>query len=127
MAVYRAGTMLIPSGTAHNPNNRHLFIVCNDTDADGNNLIVSVSTYSNPRCDGTCILETHEHDWLRHQSYVFYRKIRIEAADALERGILEGSILQQADMNQQVFLKVINGICRSPQTPRKIKMYFNCT
>lgn len=126
MVVYRAGTMLIPSGTHHDPNRSHLHVVCNDTDANGENLIVSISTYSNNYCDGTCILQAHEHDWLRHESYVFYRKARIVRAQTLERGIEEFLIRPQADMNQQVFLRVKNGICRSLQTPRKVKVYFGC-
>lgn len=126
MAIYRAGTMLIPSGPTHDPNRLHLHVVCNDTDADGNNLIVSISTYSNNLCDATCILEEHEHEWLRHQSYVFYRRARIVSAQALERGVDDHLMEPQADMNMQVFLKVKNGICRSPQTPKKIKTYIGC-
>jgi hypothetical protein len=126
MTIYRAGTLLIPSGTTNDPNRRHLHVICNDTDEAGLNLIVSVTSYTSTLCDSTCILEPHEHVWLRHRSYIFYRKAQLVAADALSRGLDERLIVRQADMNMQTFLRVRNGLCLSIQTPRRIKVYLGC-
>ncbi|CAN7432153.1 hypothetical protein [Rhizobium sp. LjRoot254] len=124
--VARAGTLLIPSGPENDPGRRHLHVVCTDPDGDGNQLIVSITTWTNNLCDAACIIQPHEHAWLRHQSYVFYRKARIEAAATLDNGLRQGIFEQLADMNAQTFLRIRNGVCSSQQTPRKIKRYFGC-
>lgn len=127
MPIAKAGTLLIPSGPSHDPDRRHMFIVCNDTDENGQNLIVPVASWTNDLCDPTCRLESHEHGFLRHASYVLYRYARIEAATALLGGLASGDLTTNDPVNGQVFLKVRNGVCRSPQTPRKIKTYFGCS
>lgn len=126
MAIYRAGTLLIPSGPSNDPNRKHLHVVCNDTDANGLNLIVPVATWTNDLCDPTCHLLAHDHDFLRHKSWVVYRNAAIVEAVRLETGINERIVIRHADMNNSAFLRVKNGICRSLSTPRKIKKYFGC-
>lgn len=123
--IFAKGTLLVPSGTGHDPHRKHLFIICNDTDESGHNLIVPISTWTNDLCDGTCILLKHEHDWLtKPKSYVAYRHALVEEAAKLVRGINDGKVVVQAQCNAQVFLRVRNGVCKSPRTPRKIKNYF---
>jgi hypothetical protein len=126
MPIAKAGTLLIPSGPSHDPDRRHMFVVCNDTDAGGLNLIVPVTSWTNNLCDATCRLDAHEHGYLRHASYVLYRNARIEPAKALLDGLASKVFTPHDPVNGQVFLKVKNGVCRSPQTPRKIKVYFGC-
>lgn len=126
MPIAKAGTLLIPSGPSHDPDRQHLFIVCNDTDENGLNLIVPVTSWTNDLCDATCPLEPHEHAFLKHSSYVLYRKARIEDTKTLQAGLASGLLTSHDPVNGQVFLKVRNGICRSSQTPRKIKTYFGC-
>lgn len=126
MPIHRAGTLLVPSGPENDPGRLHLQVICNDTDNDGNNLIVGLATYVNDFCDQTCIVESFEHPWLKHRSYVLYRKAQIISGSALERGIVERRIFQKADMNGQTFLRIKNGIRASIQTRRRIKNYFGC-
>ena len=38
MPIYRAGTLLVPSGPSHDPDRKHLHVVCNDTDKGLRNL-----------------------------------------------------------------------------------------
>lgn len=124
--VARAGTLLIPSGPTNDPNRRHLHIVCTDPCENGNQVLVSITTWTNDLCDATCILQSYEHPWLTRQSYVFYRKARIEAATTLDSGVEQGIFELREAMNAQSFLRVRNGICASPQTPRKVKRYLGC-
>ena len=87
MKFYKAGTLIIPSGPSHELSRPHLWIVCNDTDANGRNLTVSVATYTNAICDGTTILLKHEHPYLyKEKSYILYRNYEIRVAEKLERG-----------------------------------------
>lgn len=126
--MHRKGTILIPSGPAHDPHRKHLHVVCTDTDAQGKNLIVSICSVPQPPVpyDTTCVFEAHEHRWLTHQSYVAYRYAKIEEAAKLQNGLNQGVFVQEVDMNGQSFLKVVNRMCQSPQTPRLIKRYLNC-
>lgn len=122
----RAGTLLIPSGPAIDPGRRHLHVICTDTDEQGMNLLVSVTSWTNELCDPTCRLAAHEHPWLIHASYVLYRKAELREAVKLDAGIRQGLFTLEAPMNGQAFLRVRNGICTSPHTPRRIKRYFGC-
>lgn len=117
--------MLVPSGAQHDPNQMHLHIICNDTCDLGYNLLVSVSSYYDG-CDNTCELNAGEHDSVIHLSYVFYAKAKIYRAEDLERGFVKEILIPKPDMPAEVFVRVENGICTSPDTPRKIKKYFGC-
>lgn len=86
-------------------------------------VIVSIASYVNDLCDGTCILQANDHIWLSHKSYVLYRSAQIIEAVRLENGIAAGEILQRDDMNAQTFLRVRNGIRNSPHTKRKVKKF----
>ena len=126
MAIYEKGTLLIPSGPSHDPDRKHLHIICNDTDGNGYNLIVPMASWTNDLCDETCVLLEHDHAFIRTKSWIVYRNAKIEMAIKLERGVQNGLIEPHKDMNANAFLKVKNGICQSPHTKRKIKRYFEC-
>ncbi len=125
--IVKKGTLLIPSGPPQDPNRRHLFIVATDADATGNHILVPVSSWSDARsCDPTCRLEAHDHPFLTHPSFVLYRKAREEAVETLNRGVARRIFTPQAPVNAQIFLRVWNGFCRSPQTPLYIQRAVGC-
>jgi hypothetical protein len=124
--VAAAGTLLIPSGPLEDRDRRHLHVVCTDPCDAGNQVIVPITSWTNDLCDNACILQANEHEFLKHKSYVLYRKARIEAASTLDNGIAQGLFVTRAPMNRQTFLRIKHGICRSKQTPRKVKKYFGC-
>lgn len=121
--VSRAGTLLIPSGPSHSPGLRHLHIVCTDPCPAGNQLIVSVTTWTNNLCDGSCILDEKDHEWLKHKSWVIYRKTRIETAATLVNGEQAGVFVRMEPVTEDVLIRVIEGALNSPQAPLKIKKY----
>lgn len=88
--------------------------------------MVSVTTWTNNLCDGTCLLQAEDHDWLTHQSWVMYRKARLEEATTLDNGVNLGIFIPKPVMKSDVFDRVVAGICESPHTPRKMKSYFGC-
>lgn len=87
-------------------------------------LVVSVSTWTNHYCDGSCILEAADHEFLRHKSWVMYRKTRVESAETLDNGVQTGLFKVKPDMSREVFARVCAGILDSPHTPRKMKRYY---
>lgn len=124
--VAKAGTLLIPSGPSDNPEMMHLHIVCTDPCQEGKQLIVSVTTWRNNLCDGTCVLNEGDHPWLKHRSWVMYRAARIEASETLDNGLSQGLFSAREDMEDEVFKRILSGICDSPHTKRRIKKYFGC-
>lgn len=124
--IAKAGTLLIPSGPSNNPNLRHLHVVCTDPCAKGLQLILSVTSWTNNLCDGTCILYAGDHDWIQHQSWIMYRKARLEMSSTLENGIDLGVFVPRKPVSAELFDRIAGGICASPHTPRKIKAYYGC-
>ena len=116
-------TFLMPSGTYHNPNVKHLFIVCTDMDENGNVLLASVSSWKNRLCDPTCKLAAGCHEFITKDSYVMYRKSRVEAAATIDKGIRTGVFVQKDDVGKHLIQAALDGFCASKQTPRKIKRY----
>ena len=123
---YKSGTVLIPSGTTDNPNNRHLFILCTDECSLGRFLLVPVSSWTGTLCDPSCRLAVGDHPFITHPSYILYRYARIEARTALERGVASGAFKVQDPVTGHLLLRIRKGVCASPQTPRKMKSYFGC-
>lgn len=126
MAIAKKGTLLIVSGPKTDPDRKHLHVICNDPDPDGNVLIVGICSATPAIYDETCILQLHEHDFLKHDSYVLYAKASIVTETSLHNGINAKVMAVHSDMNGQAFLRVKNGICRSPHTSRKVKKYAGC-
>lgn len=124
--IIKSGTLLIPSGPSHDPDRKHLYVVCTDACDAGNHLIVPISGYANHLCDGTCILEPGDHEFVTKRSYAFYRKARIESATTLDNGLDMQVFIPKADMAPDIFGRILEGICASPQTARKLKRYFGC-
>ena len=117
---------MIPSGTAIDPNRPHLFIVCTDPCPKYLVAIVPIATYTNNKCDQTCIVVKGDHEFVRHKSYVLYQKAQTISRVKIVNGVENGTFRQHRDLNGQTFLKVRNGMCRSPRTPDKIKKYLDC-
>jgi hypothetical protein len=82
----------MPSGTYHDPDRKHLFIVCTNRCSLGKHLIVSITGWTNDLCDGTTKLSPGPgmHRFVTKESYIFYRKARIEDAAVLSKGVDDG-------------------------------------
>jgi len=115
--------MLVPSGATHNPDQKHLHIVCNDTCTLGLNLLVPVSTYYDG-CDNTCTLNVGDHENVTHLSYIFYAKAKIVKAVKLQRGLEAQVLVPRPDLLGHVFDRVAAGVCISFDTPESARKYF---
>jgi hypothetical protein len=122
----KRGSLLIPSGPSHDPGRMHLFVICTNPCDEGNQVIVPIDSWINSLCDPTCIVNAYEHRFIRKKSFVLYRKARIENQLTLLDGIDQGYFTPHDDFNGQTFLKIKNGLCKSNQTPRKVKLYLDC-
>lgn len=123
MAVSRAQAFLIPSGTALNPDIKHLHIVCTNPCADNCVLLVPVSSWTNSLCDKSCVLVAGEHEFIKHQSWIMYRNARIAPCADIDAGILSGKFVKKEDCKPEILTKVCAGLLASAAAKPKIKAY----
>lgn len=122
-SIHVGAAFLIPSGTTHNPSEKHMFVVCTDIDGDGNVVLASISSWKNSLCDDTCKLDPGCHPFVRKPSYVMYRKSRIEHRDTLLRGLEQADFIPLDDVGPEMLGPIADGLLTSKQTPWQIKRY----
>ncbi len=127
---FKRATLLIPSGPANVPDRKHLFVLLTDPiEAPDFNekqvLLVNIASVPNGLpYDSTCILQPGEHRFIKHESYVYYAKARIESANALLRGIKSGQLMAHEIMDEAVVKRICDGLQQSPHTtPRILRFY----
>lgn len=120
------GTLLVPSGPSHDPGKKHSYVICTDPCDKGLQVIVPICKRTNHLCDTTCNVQPHEHEFLDVLSFVMYRKADIKEAQFLIDGVTKKLLIPKKNINAQSFLRIKNGICKSKETPRKVKRYLEC-
>jgi hypothetical protein len=130
----RRASILIPSGPEGDQKHKHLFILLTDPYKNNNMddswiLMVSLSTIrTGVPHDPTCILYVGDHPFIKHESYVFYQKARLENADKILRGIKSGQLIPQDPIDRSVFARVCKGLQESRLTPPKyLDFYLKAT
>lgn len=114
---YKKGTLLIPSG----PQGNHLFAILTDVNADGEHLLVSVTSIKeNQKYDVTCTLTAGEHPFIKHPSFALYRLADVQKAEKLVR-MVEGWVYRpHQDISDDLLARLSEGVVKSPFTPRRI-------
>ena len=127
----RKASILVPSGPAHDPDRKHLFIVLSDPVTDEKVvLLVSISSVKPDRWnDDSCLLYPGDHPFIKKNSFVDYSSARIEPGDKLLRGVKAGKLIPQDPVSDDVFERICAGVMASKRTPRNIKQFFliHCT
>lgn len=129
---FKRATLLIPSGPLNVPDRKHLFVLLTDpVEAAGfdEKQVLLVNITSVPRglpYDSTCIIQPGEHRFIKHKSYVFYAKARIETANALLRGVKSGQLIPHEIMDHALVKRIGDGLQQSPHTtPKMLRFYLN--
>jgi hypothetical protein len=124
--VVRRATLLIPSGPVDDPDRKHLFICLTDpggTERDV--LLVSISTVvPGQPFDATCRLYAGDHPFIRHDSFVSYRSLRVEIAQRLTSGVASGVLVPREPLDPGVFARVCKGVEQSRSVAPKFLIYF---
>lgn len=116
---YRNGTLLIPSG----PSN-HLFVILTEANDDNEHLLVSVTTIPDSGFyDPTCILTESDHPFIRHDSYVFYRKAQILKTAKITRLVDKKYYVPRDDMAEELTQIILDGVLESDFTPNFCKNF----
>lgn len=122
---YRKGTVLAPVSGSH-----HLHIVCNDPvhyPIHGCDcvLVVAISTIRPSPLfhDPACILGEGDHEFIRHQSFVYYGDAVLWKIPNVITRTQSGELIPRQDMDEVVFQRVIGGFETSDFTPNKIRKF----
>lgn len=121
-AIKRA-TVLIPSGSADQPDLLHLFVVlCDPFGQPPKCLLVSLSTVRQDAYhDCSCLLYVGDHPFVKQTSYVKYSTCRLEEATKLEKAVATGIFRQHAMMDGAIVARIFCGCLSSKHTPKEIK------
>ena len=127
---YRRATLLVPSGPAHDPDQKHLFILLNDPAqvlgyGDKHSLLVGVTTiHAAIPYDPACELHPGDHPFIRQRSCVFYAQARIEISQKLIDGVKRGIFSPQGMLAEDIFARVCHGLTLSRSTTPKVLAFY---
>jgi hypothetical protein len=116
-------TLLMPSGEGD-----HLFVVLNDPaifvgyGARPHLVLVSLSTVRPgiPH-DPTCVLQPGCHPFVKHESYVLYRRARIDPVAHVQKLVAQGLFKPQDPVSPEILAAIKAGLLASPFTKGEFK------
>src|SRR5690348_15468235 len=101
--VVRRSTIWIPgTGPQHDRGRGHLFVVLTEPGPKGNVLAVPICSATG-NYDGTCKLDSADHGYLTHLSYVAYSKMNIYSASIIESQVQRGIVEDHGLMDERAF------------------------
>lgn len=100
-----------------------MFVVCTDVDTNGQIVLASISSWKNDLCDDTCRLSPGCHPFIKRDSYVLYRKSRIEFSETIELGLDKSVFVALDDVDNDTLEKIVNGLISSRHTPWQVKRH----
>lgn len=121
----RKGTILIPTGPVN-----HLHFICCDPvyySRLGREcvLAVNISTVNDgTEYDQTCILDSGDHPYIHHPSYVYYRKADVFGSENISRNVAEGNFSIHSPCSDTTFNRVMQGFESSEEVRYKIKRFY---
>ena len=117
-------TFLIPAGPTV-----HLHFVCSNPAyypslvKECVLLVNLCSIYEDVSHDPTCVLSKGEHPFIKHESYIYYRKADIFGCDTIRRSLADGSFESHALCHDLVLDRILNGFAASSEVRPKIKAF----
>lgn len=121
----RGHTLLIPSGTQIDPDKKHLFYVVTDLCADGEHLLIPMSSIK-PKIfhDTTCIIKAGEHPFASVDSFAFYRMARTTKGNLITKCVEGWVYMKKEEATEALIHRVCEGVPVSDFTPKRIVDYY---
>jgi hypothetical protein len=124
-----ADTMLIDSG----PTGKHLHVVVwgpgqvNWLASLDQVILASVTTlYPNAPHDPACILAPGDHEFVTRDSWIYYRKLRVDTPQHVDHMIASGQWAAKAQCSAPLLQRIQNGLCQSRQVDRRFRVLLGC-
>ena len=127
---YRRATLLVPSGPAHDPDQKHLFILLTDPAQilgyeNKHSVLVGVTTiHTGIPHDPACELYPGDHPFIKRKSCIFYAQARIEPSQKLIDGVKRGVFSAQGMLAEEIFARVYHGLTQSRSTTHKVLAFY---
>lgn len=124
MDISKGDALLIPT----NDGGKHLYFVLNDPEKDPPHqvLLVNVTTYHQKHYeDSTCLLNSSDHPFLTHESYVAYSLCTQASKASIVRNINNGLHTLNQRATEALMEKIINGVYASPRTKQFAKDFLD--
>jgi len=116
---------LFPLDDSHS---EHLWIVLTNPNADGEILIVSITTvyaHDKDKADMTMLLHKGEHRFITRDSYIYYREAMIKKASDLEAEEKTGTLKMHDSCTPEVLSLVRGGISASKHCAKVIRGFYS--
>ena len=113
----------------YSKNDRHLFIVVLDTYNTGNTVIcpcVMVTSWTdNPKLDDpACILDVGDHEFIKHKSYIAYKKVVLFEKDYIENCLAYGEAKKKAPISNELLERIVDSAKFSRKISKSNLKYF---
>lgn len=116
---YKKAGFLAPVNDIH-----HLYAVMNDTCADGQCLIVNITSIKPGRYhDQSCVLDVGDHPFIRNPSYILYRRAETAPAARIGRHMDIKLYIRKEDWRDAVFQRIVDGLHLSEDVELRIVRY----
>ena len=131
VVLIRKSTLLMPSGPAHDPDRKHLFVILTEPSQSPTEqkevLLVSISSANKnaSNFDPTCILMPGDHPFIHRESFIDYRHAIIESRRELQSGVKSGDYVLKEPMKLAVVERICRGLENSPNTPDEILDFYH--
>jgi hypothetical protein len=103
----------------------HLHVVLLDYDQySGTTVIVNIETFDSPKQDGTTVLQSGDHPFIDHPSYVNYRRGRTAGKSDIERWVKQGVAIPMDAMPVATLERIRQGMTLSPRANPDAKRYY---
>ena len=122
----KKGTILVPTGSEN-----HLHFICCDPVyypqlSKECVLAVNISSVNDgTEYDKTCVLDVGDHPFVRHASYVYYRKSEVFGVNSISRNVAEGNFIVHQPCSEVTFNRILKGFEVSEEVRFKIKKFYN--
>ncbi|EQD77028.1 hypothetical protein B1B_01297 [mine drainage metagenome] len=116
----RCATVLYTSGTAADPDRKHLFVLLTDPSGPAQHVLMApvCSVDPDPKAfrDDTCLLAAGDHPFIKHDSYIAYAKCRVVAASDLVKHTESGYVIEKKPASDALVARIVAGLRKSKFT-----------
>jgi hypothetical protein len=119
MAIEAGGTFICNDDEL-TEDSQHLWVIVSDPVAYPESVvIVNLSSSSNAGYDPACNLRQGDHWFVKHPSFVYYRRAKVLTAQRLA----EANISHKTSVSAEVLARIREGARKSNRLPRHIKQH----
>lgn len=103
----------------------HLHFVISNPDKNGYVLLVNISTLNEYESDKSCVLNSTDHERIKHPSIIKYAKAHSCKKEYLDSQYNHGLLIKEKPISLDVLKKIQDGAKKSDALSNKYKNFFD--